>query len=110
MTAFNPGGGRKTRIGGTMGYIETNDSSLIRHYDFATREWTEIDTDAADAGILGGHGDGGIMKAFLHAIATGDRSAILSGPDATIESHLTVFAAEESRRKHRVIEMDKFKG
>ena len=50
------------------------------------------------------------MKAFLHAIATGDRSAILSGPDATIESHLTVFAAEESRRKHRVIEMDKFKG
>ena len=111
MTAFNPGGGRKTRIGGTKGYIETNDSSLIRHYDFATKEWKEIDTDAADASILGGHGggDGGILAAFLHAVATGDRSAILSGPDATIESHLTVFAAEQGRRKHRVIEMDTFK-
>ena len=111
MTAFNPGGGRKTRIGGTKGYIETNDSSLIRHYDYFTKEWKEIDTDAADAGILGGHGggDGGIMAAFLHAIATGDRSTILSGPDATIESHLTVFAAEQARRKSRVIEMDTFK-
>ncbi len=110
MSAFNPGGGRKTRIGGTLGYIETNDSSLIRHFDFVTGEWHEIDTAASDASILGGHGggDGGIMDAFIHAVATGDRSRILSGPDATLESHMTVFAAEESRRKGRVVEMEKF--
>ncbi|NLF85527.1 MAG: Gfo/Idh/MocA family oxidoreductase [Lentisphaerae bacterium] len=110
MTAFNPGGGRKTRIGGTKGYIETNDSSLIRHYDFATREWKEIDTNAADAGILGGHGggDGGVLAAFLRAVATGDRSAIISGPDETLETHLTVFAAEKARRKGRVVELAAF--
>ncbi len=109
MTAFNPGGGRKTRIGGTLGYLETHDSSVIRHYDFATKQWNEIDTDAADASILGGHGggDGGVLTAFLHAVSTGDRSRILSGPDATFESHMTVFAAEQARRKGRVVEMGK---
>lgn len=110
MTAFNPGGGRKTRIGGTLGYIESHDSSTIRHYDFATEKWDEIDTSASDASILGGHGggDGGIMTAFTHAVATGDRSQIISGPDATLESHMTVFAAEQARRKGRVVEMERF--
>lgn len=110
MSAFNPGGGRQTRIGGTLGYIETHDSSVIRHYDYASESWNEIETNKADASILGGHGggDGGLMVAFLHAVATGDRSAILSGPDATLESHLTVFAAERARRKSRVIEMKSF--
>ncbi|NLF22176.1 MAG: Gfo/Idh/MocA family oxidoreductase [Lentisphaerae bacterium] len=112
MTAFNPGGGRKTRIGGTLGYIETHESSVIRHYDFATKQWKEIDTAASDASILGGHGggDGGVMAAFLHAVATGDRSRILSGPDATLESHMTVFAAEQARRKGRVVELARFNG
>lgn len=107
MTAFNPGGGRQTRIGGTLGYIETHDSNVIRHYDYATETWNEIDTGKMDAGILGGHGggDGGIMSAFLHAVATGDRSGIITGPDATLESHMTVFAAEKSRKKARVIEV-----
>ena len=107
MTAFNPGGGRQTRIGGTLGYIETQDSNVIRHYDYATKVWNEVDTGKIDAGILGGHGggDGGIMGAFLYAVATGDRSGVITGPDATLESHMTVFAAEKSRKKGRVIEM-----
>lgn len=111
MTAFNPGGGRKTRIGGTKGYIETEDSSTIRHYDFATKQWKETDSNASDASILGGHGggDGGIMTSFVDAIASGNRSHIISGPDATIESHLTVFAAELSRNRGRVVEMESFK-
>lgn len=110
LTGFNPGGGRQTRIGGTLGYIETQDSNVIRHYDYATETWNEVDTGKMDAGILGGHGggDGGIMTAFLHAVATGDRSGLSTGPDATLESHMTVFAAEKSRKKGRVIEMSSF--
>ncbi len=50
------------------------------------------------------------MAAFLHAVATGDRSRILSGPDATLESHMTVFAAEQARRKGRVVELARFNG
>ncbi|NLL82811.1 MAG: Gfo/Idh/MocA family oxidoreductase [Lentisphaerae bacterium] len=107
MTAFNPGGARQTRIGGTLGYIETIDSSVIKHFDYATNKWQEIDTNAGDDSVLGGHGggDGGLMNAFIGAIATGDRSQILSGAAATLESHLTVFAAEESRRKGIVCQM-----
>ena len=107
MTAFNPGGARKTRIGGTRGYLETDNSAVIRHFDYLTSAWKTIDTATADPSILGGHGggDGGLMAAFVRAVATGDRSGILSGPDETIESHLTVFAAEQARRRGRVITM-----
>ena len=104
MSAFTPMTGRMTRIGGTRGYIDA-DSSVIRLFDFVTGAWETIDTNAGDAGILGGHGggDGGLMDAFVSAVATGDRTAILSGPDETLESHLTVFAAEQARRKGRVM-------
>jgi hypothetical protein len=39
------------------------------------------------------------MKNFVTAVANNDRSLILTGIDETLESHLMVFAAEESRRK-----------
>ena len=39
------------------------------------------------------------------AVATGDRSHILSGPDEALESHLMVFAAERARRECRVVEV-----
>ena len=64
-----------------------------------------IDTNVAnDGGILSGHGggDGGIIDSFVYALETGDRSAILSGTDETLESHLMTFAAEDSRRKGQV--------
>lgn len=104
MTAFTPSLGRHTRICGTRGYIE-GDSRHVKHYDFLTGEWKTVDTEAADGSILGGHGggDGGIVDAFVHAVATGDASRILSGPDETLESHLTVFAAEKARLTGKVI-------
>lgn len=107
MSAFTPFGGRQTRIGGTRGYLETLDSSVIRHFDYLTGTWQTLDTKASDAGILGGHGggDGGLMRAFLTAVRTGDPTHILSGPEETLESHLTVFAAEEARRSGNVIDV-----
>ena len=64
-----------------------------------------MDTNASEGSILGGHGggDGGLMEHFVTALATDDASQILSGPDATLESHLMVFAAEKSRKEGRVI-------
>lgn len=109
MSAFNPGSGRLTRIGGTKGYIDT-DSSTLRIFRYLTEEWENIDTRAGDASILGGHGggDGGLMEAFVQAVATGDRSRILSGPDESLETHLTVFAAEEARRKRNIVDISEF--
>ena len=106
MTAFNGSGGRKTHIFGTRGELY-GDSSKITHLDFLTDETEVIDTEAPDASILGGHGGGdfGLMANFIKAVACKDRSMILSGPGETLESHLMVFAAEQSRREGRVINL-----
>ncbi len=107
MTAFNKGGGRMTRIFGTRGTIESDDSSVIRVYDFLTRKTETIDTKASGADMDGGHGggDGGLLRAFCRAIVEGRPELIVSGTDATIESHLTTFAAEKARRTGRVVKM-----
>ncbi|MEI8246852.1 MAG: Gfo/Idh/MocA family oxidoreductase, partial [Lentisphaerota bacterium] len=99
MTAFAQGG-RKTRIFGTKGEIY-GDSSEIKIFDFLTQQTETVDTNASEGSILGGHGggDGGLMERFVTALATDDASQILSGPDATLESHLMVFAAEKSRKE-----------
>ena len=104
MTAFNAGGGRKTRIFGTRGELYGEESKL-EHYDFLRDQKHEIDTTSPDSDGLGGHGggDGRLMECFIQAVAAGDPSPILSGPDATLESHRMVFAAERSRLEGRVV-------
>ena len=106
MTAFNPGSGRLTRVFGTMGFIDGT-SDVIRHYDYLTEKWRDIDITADDHTAAGGHGGGdeGVMGAFTQAVATGDASHIISGPDESLESHLMVFAAETARREDRVVEV-----
>ncbi|MCR4575090.1 MAG: Gfo/Idh/MocA family oxidoreductase [Lentisphaeria bacterium] len=107
MTAFNSHGGRLTRIFGTKGSIDT-DSNTITLFDFLTDKKTVIDTAIKnDGGILSGHGggDNGLMDAFISAVAEQDPSKILSGTDETLESHLMVFAAEESRKNSKVVKL-----
>ena len=103
MTAFTETRDRRTRIFGTRGELYGN-GRMVWIYDFLTRKKRAIDTSKAGHGILGGHGggDGGLMEAFVRAVATGDRSAILSGPGETLESHLMVFAAERARLRGTV--------
>ena len=104
MTAFTRQRDRETHIFGTRGEIYGN-GSTIQIYDFLTDQTETVQTDrASDGSILTGHGGGdyGIMQRFVTALATGDRSQILSGPDETLETHLMVFAAEAARREGRV--------
>lgn len=105
MTAFCNEGGRQTRIFGSLGAIR-GDSQLIHITNYLTGETKTIDTNLAnDGGILSGHGGGdlSLIKSFCQALATGDDSCILSGVDETLESHLMVFAAEESRKKSVIV-------
>lgn len=106
MTAFTPAIHRTSRIFGTRGYIET-DFVKIKVFDFLTEKESEYDTRAGGATAASGHGGGDyfLMKSFVHAVATGDRSGIHSGPDATLESHRMVFAAEQSRLDGRMVSL-----
>ena len=101
MTAFNFHSGRKTRIFGSLGEIET-DSVTITIHKFLDDSIRTVNSDAAnDGGILTGHGGGdfGIMDAFTQAVSENDPSRVVTGIDESLESHLMVFAAEKSRKK-----------
>jgi len=107
MTAFNFHSGRKTRIFGTRGEIDT-DSTIITIKNFLDNTTREVDTETLnDGGILSGHGGGdfGLMNNFVQAVAENDPSLILTGIDETLESHLMVFAAEKSRREGNVCKL-----
>ena len=107
MTAFNFNSGRITSIFGTLGELKT-DGRYVTVRRFLDDSERVIDTDADnDGGILTGHGGGdyGLMKNFVSAVANNDQSLILTGIDETLESHLMVFAAEESRRKGTVCDI-----
>ena len=108
MTAFTPTIHRTARIFGTRGFIDT-DFVRIRVFDFLTEKETVHDTsvrpDGATAAAGHGGGDYNIMKAFVHAVATGDPSGLHSGADASLETHRMVFAAEQSRLEGRVVDL-----
>jgi predicted dehydrogenase len=104
MNAFNTGGHRRTRIFGTRGELVCDGNQVVVH-DFVSATSQEYDAMAAGASAADGHGGGdfALMDAFVTAVATGDPSTILSGPDATLNSHLATFAAEQARRTGTVV-------
>jgi len=109
MTAFTPALHRQTRIFGTRGYIET-DSVKINVFDFISEKTTVYDTSVTgnSATAASGHGGGDyfLMKAFVEAVSTGDQNRVWSGPEASLESHRMVFAAEMARRQNGVVEIE----
>lgn len=107
VAAFTPMAGRKTRVLGTRGYLES-DSSTIHLCDFVTGEEQTIDVWAGlDASAAQGHagGDEGLVDAFLTAIAGDDPSTIKTGPVESLNSHRLVWAAERARREGTIIDL-----
>lgn len=102
MTGLNSGGPRRTRIFGTKGELSCDGRELVVE-DFLTGARETIPLIAAEGGHQGG--DEGLMNAFVHAIATGDRTAIRSGPLESLRSHQAVFAAEQARLSGTVQEI-----
>ncbi|MFH0892527.1 MAG: Gfo/Idh/MocA family oxidoreductase [Candidatus Falkowbacteria bacterium] len=96
MSGFNRGG-RETMIQGTHGSIYGNmaDNKIIIT-DFLTEKTRSVKTKPLAPGFHGG-GDEGLIKDWLMALKTGDRSKIITGPDESLETHLTTFLAERSR-------------
>jgi predicted dehydrogenase len=105
MTGCSEFADRKTTIFGTRGELR-GDLAKLEVYDFLSGTTEVIDTVLEDA-QAGGHWDGdvNVLKAFMYTVATGDTSRILSGARETLETHLTVFAAEESRREGRTVQV-----
>lgn len=107
MTAFTPMAERQTRLFGSHGCIE-GDGRFLRVRCFATNQETVYDTQAdAPPTQLAGHsgGDLALVARFIDAVSQRSPGYILSGPQATLESHRVVFAAERSRRQGQTIHL-----
>ncbi len=101
MEAFAPAGGRRTRIMGTMGYIE-GDGSSFTLWDFKTRTPKVWNLKVSEIPEYKGSGHGGgdwpLARDFVEAVAAQDPGRLSSTIDVSIESHVMGFAAERSRR------------
>ena len=111
MNAFNFGG-RFIRIFGTSGEIYANmEENLIDVFSFKTREHTIYNNDNKIIGdITGGHGGGdtGIMVDMIKYMNNEMPSKSICSIRTSYMNHLIAFAAEESRIKGTVIDLDKY--
>ena len=110
MNAFNKGG-RFMHIMGTKGEIHAamDGDTPIEVYTFEDKKTETISMSAKD-GIGGGHGGGdeGIVATlydYLTGIYTGKSVSDIS---VSCNNHLIVFAAEESRKNHVVVDFDEY--
>ena len=112
MSAFNKGG-RKITIMGTKGeMIGDAGTGDIEVYTFENKK-TEIlkSSDMVlDQSILGGHGGGDsrLIKALCELIGDGQTSVSYCSALVSAKNHVATFAAEESRKTGRVIDVDEY--
>ncbi|MEJ8817587.1 Gfo/Idh/MocA family protein [Lacibacter sp. H407] len=100
MEAFTSYEGRRTRVMGSLGDI-VGDMTTMVHTDFLTGKKTEW-KNATD---MHGGGDWRLVANWIEAISKNDASLLTSTIDASIESHLMGFAAEQSRKGNKVVEI-----
>ncbi len=105
MEAFTSYAGRRTRVMGTKGDV-VGDMTTLALYDFKTRTQTAWDASKAPES-LSGHGGGGFGLAhdFVQAVSQQDASLLTSTIEASMESHLMGFKAEESRLSGKTVDV-----
>jgi hypothetical protein len=99
MEAFTHYHGRKTRVMGSMGDMVGDGDNLFM-CDFVTGDiehWNVADHAEMESGH--GGGDWRLVKDFLRAVDAHDVSLLTSNLDASMDSHLMCFKAEESRKE-----------
>ena len=106
MCAHNVQERRMTKISMTNGEIEYDG---LGHYIKAGSFEPRRD-ETIDLVIKGTHsgGDRAIMDNFVDAIVSGDKSILLTPIKDSLEGHLLVFAAEESRKNENIIKLREF--
>lgn len=96
MEAFSHYGGRRTRIFGTKGDLIGDESHMLIT-DFLTGKQENWKPGKAKDGSGHGGGDHGLVHDFIQAVSQQDATLLTSTIEASMESHLMGFRAEESR-------------
>jgi len=105
MDAFTPWGGRRTRVMGSMGFIE-GDMDQYSLWDFRNGEKHTIESKTIEIEEYkhSGHGGGDwrLVSDFVQAVSQQKAELLTSSIEQSIESHIMAFAAELSRHKGTV--------
>lgn len=108
MEAFTSYHGRRTRVMGSMGDI-VGDMDTFTHTDFLTGKSEHWDVKVNDVSNYESSGHGGgdwaLANDWVKAVKAQDRGLLTSTIEASIESHLMAFGAEESRLKKTIVEV-----
>jgi predicted dehydrogenase len=108
MEAFTSYHGRRTRIMGSMGDI-VGDMEHFIHTDFLTNKSTkwDITVDDVENYQKSGHGGGdwSLAADWIRAVKEQNPGILTSTIDASIESHIMGFKAEESRLSGQIKEV-----
>ncbi|KIY49464.1 NAD(P)-binding protein [Fistulina hepatica ATCC 64428] len=96
---------REVRLGFTHGEI-VGDSIKFDKVDFANRTKKQV-VPQSDGGGHGG-GDKGLALAFFRAVQNNDQSCLGTDVSKVVNSHLTVFAAEKSRREGIIVDCEEY--
>ena len=109
MEAFTSYHGRRTRIMGSMGDMVGDMEELVVN-DFRTRKEVKFVPKAEDVEEYKNSGHGGgdwlLVRDFIHAVSQQNPAVLTSTIDASIESHIMGFMAEESRKKGKVMKIE----
>ena len=82
------------------------DMSKFTVTDFRTNH-TKVHYPQSEGGGHGG-GDAGLIRTFVEAVRTGRQDVMGTDVSEVLKSHLTVFAAEHSRKEGRVVNCAEF--
>jgi len=96
---------RQTRLHFTHGEIVGNMSSFTVT-NFRTNRTTQHHPTSEGGGH--GGGDTGLIRAFVEAVRTGNQKILDTDASEVLRSHLTVFAAEASRKDGNIINCTDF--
>jgi len=96
---------RQLRMHFSHGEIVGN-MSTFTVTDFRRRS-TKTHTPLSDGSGHGG-GDSGLIAAFVEAVRTEEQAHLGTDVDEVLSSHLTVFAAEASRKEGVIIDYEEF--
>ena len=113
MNAFNKGD-RHIRIMGTKGELWGNmEETTLTFFSFKDRKDIKIDPSetALGASIVSGHGGGdtGIVEVLYDYIVNDAEGDLVSEIGISVDNHMLVFAAEESRKTGTVVDVEEYK-
>ena len=86
------------------------ETDTINVYSFASKETHSYDLQKIGQDITAGHGGGdtGIMIDLIKYFGNGEPSKSICSINTSFMNHLIAFAAEESRLKGYIVDLEKF--